>query len=282
MEPSEKNPLESSQGNQGHETRRRALPNTTSREDELREEGSLVKNRVAGVEGPTRSPEPPSGSYKANPWPDQEQAIDKDFLRKRLGPKQLLYDPYKDTIPGEGSGKDHEENSGRAGFQTRPSLEESPLHGRLNSVNMEGGQLEQNLSQGRFFMHHTKDSLNEKHSVNLEQGRRTSPDCSPPVGDCATETQDSDPEMLLQPETRPISHDQLVIEVKGIYAGLVMVEAKCIDIDEKQTAAAQEKDLAKKTQLKNDQWQSLIALHKQVGTNSHHKLPFENGKRVAD
>ena len=280
------------------------MPNTTSREDELREEGSLVKNRVAGVEGPTRSPEPPSGSYKANPWPDQgrhsaqlsignnnpitrdvggqQQAIDKDFLRKRLGPKQLLYDPYKDTIPGEGSGKDHEESSGRAGFQTRPSLEESPLHGRLNSVNMEGGQLEQNLSQGRFFMHHTKDSLNEKHSVNLEQGRRTSPDCSPPVGDCATETQDSDPEMLLQPETRPISHDQLVIEVKGIYAGLVMVEAKCIDIDEKQTAAAQEKDLAKKTQLKNDQWQSLIALHKQVGTNSHHKLPFENGKRVAD
>ena len=70
--------------------------------------------------------------------------------------------------------------------------------------------------------------------------------------------------MLLQPETRPISHEQLVVEVKGIYAGLVMVEAKCIDIDERQSAAAQEKDLSKKTELKNDQWQSLIALHKQV------------------
>ena len=61
-----------------------------------------------------------------------------------------------------------------------------------------------------------------------------------------------DPEMLRQPETRPIDHSQLVIEVKGIYAGLVMVENTCIDIDEKQSAAAQEKDPAKKTTLKND------------------------------
>ncbi|KAF5646026.1 hypothetical protein F52700_1975 [Fusarium sp. NRRL 52700] len=37
--------------------------------------------------------------------------------------------------------------------------------------------------------------------------------------------------MMLQPETRPISHEQLVAEVKGIYAGLVMVESKCIEVD---------------------------------------------------
>ena len=36
---------------------------------------------------------------------------------------------------------------------------------------------------------------------------------------------------VLQPETRPISQEQLVAEVKGIYAGLVMVEAKCIKVD---------------------------------------------------
>ena len=81
--------------------------------------------------------------------------------------------------------------------------------------------------------------------------------------------------MLLQPETRPISHDQLIIEVKGIYAGLVMVEAKYIDIDEKQSAAAQEKDPSKKPMLKNDRYQSLIALHKQKCNQYyfHHRLP---------
>ncbi len=78
-----------------------------------------------------------------------------------------------------------------------------------------------------------------------------------------------DPEMLLQPDTRPISHEELVVEVKGIYAGLVMVEAKCIDIDERQAAAAQEKDPRKRVNLINEQWQSLIALHKQL-LDEHH------------
>ena len=91
---------------------------------------------------------------------------------------------------------------------------------------------------------------------------------SPPL-DGPPEGPDLEPEMLLQPDTRPISHEQLVVEVKGIYAGLVMVEAKCIDIDDKQSSAAQEKDPAKRINLKNDQWQSLIALHKQL-LHEHH------------
>jgi hypothetical protein len=36
------------------------------------------------------------------------------------------------------------------------------------------------------------------------------------------------PEMLMQPDARPISKEQLSAEVKSIYAGLVMVESKCI------------------------------------------------------
>jgi hypothetical protein len=46
-------------------------------------------------------------------------------------------------------------------------------------------------------------------------------------------------EIVLQPETRPISQEQLVAEVKGIYGGLVMVEAKCIEVDNKQATSAQ-------------------------------------------
>jgi hypothetical protein len=36
--------------------------------------------------------------------------------------------------------------------------------------------------------------------------------------------------MLLQPETRPITQEQLVNEVKAIYAGLVMAEKKGLGI----------------------------------------------------
>ena len=57
-----------------------------------------------------------------------------------------------------------------------------------------------------------------------------------------TSLEDLDPEpdtsMLRQLETRPISHDQLVTEVKDIYAGLVMVEAKSIEVDERQNNEA--------------------------------------------
>ena len=84
-----------------------------------------------------------------------------------------------------------------------------------------------------------------------------------------TNVEDAVPELLFQPETRPISHEQLVTEVKGIYAGLVMVEAKCIDVDEKQSKAAQEKDPSKQTRLTAEQWQALIALHKTL-LHEHH------------
>ena len=83
----------------------------------------------------------------------------------------------------------------------------------------------------------------------------------------ASQELDLEPEpiMIPQPETRPISHEQLVVEVKGIYAGLVMVESKCIEVDENQSAAAQEKE----NRLSNEQWQALIALHKQL-LHEHH------------
>lgn len=56
-----------------------------------------------------------------------------------------------------------------------------------------------------------------------------------------------------------------------IYAELVMLEAKCIDFDEKQTIAAQEKDRdpSKHRRLIPEQWQALIALHKTL-LHEHH------------
>ncbi|KAF3768185.1 hypothetical protein M406DRAFT_75543 [Cryphonectria parasitica EP155] len=64
--------------------------------------------------------------------------------------------------------------------------------------------------------------------------------------------------MIPQPETRPISQEQLVTEVKGIYAGLVMVESKCTEVDTAGTA-----------KLNNEQWQALIALHRTL-LHEHH------------
>ncbi|KAI0125137.1 hypothetical protein BJ170DRAFT_489516 [Xylariales sp. AK1849] len=74
---------------------------------------------------------------------------------------------------------------------------------------------------------------------------------------------DEEPTALIkQPETRPISQEQLVAEVKGIYAGLVMVESKCIEVDNAQSSQNDAK-------LNNEQWQALIALHRTL-LHEHH------------
>ncbi|UZP43647.1 hypothetical protein NXS19_011459 [Fusarium pseudograminearum] len=71
--------------------------------------------------------------------------------------------------------------------------------------------------------------------------------------------------MMRQPETRPISQDQLVAEVKGIYAGLVMVETKCIEVNNTLSAPNTEAN----NKLHNEQWQALIALHRTL-LHEHH------------
>jgi hypothetical protein len=74
------------------------------------------------------------------------------------------------------------------------------------------------------------------------------------------------PGLLLQPDSRPISQEQLASEVKSIYAGLTMVETKCIHVDRTQAAAASENI---DTKLASDHWQALIALHRTL-LHEHH------------
>ncbi|KAL6150438.1 hypothetical protein ACJQWK_00285 [Exserohilum turcicum] len=73
------------------------------------------------------------------------------------------------------------------------------------------------------------------------------------------------PDLLMQPDSRPISQEQLASEVKSIYAGLTMVETKCIHVDRAQVAAIQDPN----TKLPPDHWQALIALHRTL-LHEHH------------
>jgi hypothetical protein len=50
-----------------------------------------------------------------------------------------------------------------------------------------------------------------------------------------------------------ITQDQLVNEIKGIHAGLVMVEKKPVEINQQQSKTTKK--------LSNEQWQALITLH---------------------
>lgn len=82
------------------------------------------------------------------------------------------------------------------------------------------------------------------------------------------------PGLILQPDSSPISQEQLGAEVKGIYAGLVMVEAKCVNIDAAQAADPN-------SQLGTEQWQALIALHRTLLYEHHDFLMVRSSTSVA-
>ncbi|KAK3936164.1 hypothetical protein QBC46DRAFT_367066 [Diplogelasinospora grovesii] len=70
--------------------------------------------------------------------------------------------------------------------------------------------------------------------------------------------------MPKQPETRPLSLERLVNEVKGIYAGLVMIETKCVDVDSNCGSA-----IDPHGRMTAEQWQALIGLHRTL-LHEHH------------
>ncbi|KAL8722555.1 MAG: hypothetical protein Q9181_007462, partial [Wetmoreana brouardii] len=190
-------------------------------------------------------------------------------LRQSYGSAKRLYspqmdDPFRDTnVPRKDHNLDKHANFGchyepgpRA---TNPEIPPSDVKDSESFYNARG------KATG-----HGSPSANKSRLQNkAASGPSHDPDQSAEAKRDNTDVEGTQPQMLLQPETRPISHAQLVVEVKGIYAGLVMVEHKCIEVDEKQSAAAMERDPGKRTELKDEQWQALIALHKTL-LHEHH------------
>ncbi|KAF2808785.1 uncharacterized protein BDZ99DRAFT_389084 [Mytilinidion resinicola] len=72
--------------------------------------------------------------------------------------------------------------------------------------------------------------------------------------------------MFTQPDARPKFQEQLASEVKSIYAGLIMVETKCIQTADKSTSPPLTPNYATRA---NISWQPLIALHRTL-LHEHH------------
>lgn len=79
-------------------------------------------------------------------------------------------------------------------------------------------------------------------------------------------------DMVKQLKTNPITHEQLVPEVRGIYRGLAMVEEKCIKLDKVQSES--------KEDLTPVQWQALISIHSTL-LHEHHDFFLSSQHPVA-
>ena len=182
--------------------------------------------------------------------------------RERLASK-TLFDPNTDGVCGSGPR--------RSGYGDVPNLSKQAQFLRPQIVHPKRDAVNEVKNDSKLSTRSNQPGIIETTSLDVDSPVRDDANAEPrspgePEQDAA---EDHEPEMLSQPETRPISHEQLVTEVKGIYAGLVMVEAKCIDVDDKQSRAAQERDPSKQVKLTAEQWQALIALHKTL-LHEHH------------
>ena len=190
---------------------------------------------------------------------------DPEYKRGKLGSKQSLWDPLLDSAKNPKGVREKIQHV-QSDRRDRPAFQEKEV--TVTNINPRGwydrAHSERPIVNQGF--HDSRGQEKVLSPTGHDHDKYSSE--SLPEDDTyyngRPENPETDVEMLLQPETRPISHDQLVVEVQGIYAGLVMVEAKCIDIDKKQAAAAQDRNPSKQSDLKHNQWQSLIALHKQV------------------
>ncbi|KAF3066258.1 hypothetical protein CFAM422_009350 [Trichoderma lentiforme] len=167
--------------------------------------------------------------------------------------------PPPSTPTRRGRGRQQADNNkefdrGTKGASTRQLW--SPSSGGLQRPSQPKTQT---LGQRSRPLSHTKPNQHKMEEPDPEPG----PEADVEADDSYTEDP-SVSQLIRQPETRPISQEQLVAEVKGIYAGLVMVESKCIEVDNAQSA---NKDSPQ--QLNNEQWQALIALHRTL-LHEHH------------
>ena len=215
---------------------------------------------------PLRTPLDPDfdrSRFKTEQYGDNEGGM----ATRVTAPPRRLFDPEKDH-PGafkgeEDSSKRLEEPNLPPRALARPkgstrrkaSLLYTPAPSRKIAVptsqaftlNREGGQMmiSENFAQQQ-----------SQPMTQPPQGRQT----RPPQFYGGSTLEDNETRMARQPETRPISPEQLIAEVKGIYAGLVMLEAKCAETDAKQAAATFDDGQAQ-PRLNDQQWQALIALH---------------------
>ncbi|MCJ1395728.1 hypothetical protein MMC18_008614 [Xylographa bjoerkii] len=213
--------------------------------------------RAKALSGGSFIPKDPEFDRKANATKDS------GVRNERNGPQKRLFDPNTDKPISPSNqrkfGKTEGTLASRRVYDPRSHL----FRTKRQSLEDIGNEIKHSPRS-------QQPAVIERFSINSELPLESSLYQEQLVDHPDSDTNyEPEPELLLQPETRPISHDQLVVEVKGIYAGLVMVEAKCVDVDEKQSLAAQEKDPARQTKLTPEQWQALIALHKTL-LHEHH------------
>lgn len=118
---------------------------------------------------------------------------------------------------------------------------------------------------------HKKSRRNQVYSFGISSLYETVPEKSVPgnktIPAAPREQLSEKYDILLQPETKPLSQDKLAEEVESIYAKLEKVEENCVEVNDQQTKLATTD--WPQLQLSNEQWQALITSQKSLLDEYH-------------
>jgi hypothetical protein len=256
-------------------------PLTAARLQELaselrREDSSIAKQSDAWV---SRSLKKRVIGHRPLPSSSVRTTLSNDSKRAPAKLASLKYSPSKPEGASFGQAHDLDESeilrppmTGKRLFEPDPNSSftiQSALGSNTNQRPMSSPQQPQHRRNQKSGQSSGSQPVSQRPVLSSEPGLFS----ASVLGDSPTyepeKTSQRLPKIVRQPETRPISQEQLVAEVKGIYAGLVMVEGKCIQVDAKQAALAREAPPGTQPKLNNEQWQALIALHRTL-LHEHH------------
>lgn len=185
---------------------------------------------------------------------------------ERIRPSHKRTISARDTSRGHSFGHDE---SGHVGRSPSPPSRRPGRH-NINPA-FPAGPILDSQSKQLDLVHPPLLSKDTQEGPALELIKSPSPSKSPHDRDKATgedplivrhmSRSDYDHELLLEPETRQITEDQLRTEVNGIYRGVFVVEQKCIAFDSQQAITKQS--------LKGNEWNALISLHQTYLNECH-------------
>lgn len=181
-----------------------------------------------------------------------------------------------------GFGKDREPNRSKTGQKRRlfnPSRDSSVSPAKYASQTSGNNDNAPRLFFPRPYVTRRKNRKDDSGEDSWEANPLPKPQAPIQIGRPAPESSQSTPtlktsprclirppsmETPLQPVTKSMPHKESAIEVTGIYIDLVMLEAKGVDVNAKQSIGAPEKDPAQQTKFSNEQWQALSALQRSL------------------
>lgn len=221
---------------------------------ELRSSSHHPLKRRAEGEYDSSKPSSDEHSVDKDPHFDREALVPSDstFQRTAVGSIKRLFDPNIDNpsalLVGRNIDQKHISSTRRISdfralvFRSKKIESESKDDSLPKLEYGEGNYIQEQLR------------YNDKSHENARSNASRAPLNESASADQIYETNlKPEPTMISQPETRSIFVDQLFAELRDIQTGLKMIEIKCIEVDERQSVAAQEKDSSRKNKLSNDQ-----------------------------